>query len=484
MKPAIPFTDKYDNSYWCDLEAPQISLCHPLFLEVVNHICYGLPTSSSEEELAYYFRKFEFLQANGRLSSKKRAADFSMTEDQVRYQLANSPQIVFEVTDACNLRCRYCFYGDLYGNHDARESQIMKKEDVLPLLDFLSELWESSFNISQNKYIYIGFYGGEPLLNMKFILQIVELISGRKDAHRFKFTMTTNGVLLDKYIAVLLKYNFHLLVSLDGDEENNQYRVDGNNRNSFSSVHNNLLYIKEHYPEYYDRNVSINSVLHNANSVEDIYRSIVSTYGKIPSIGEMNEVGILDEKSSEFNEMYQSENKSVNTSEIQLELEEKLFSNLNRYMDLALLIHNYSGFVYRRYAELLRTADYSKTPSGTCLPFSKKTFITVNGKILPCETVPQQYYLASVDKNKLDIDFGHIASFYNNHFGRLSKLCGSCYRNKICKQCLFKFESMDEASCENYWDVDSLRSYFSLFFTFLSNHPKDYSRIMKELIIQ
>lgn len=484
MKSAVPFTDSYHNSYWCDTRAPQISLCHPHFLEVINHVYYNAATSTNEEDLSYYVRKLEFLQSNGYFAEEKPVFDFSITEDQIRYQIANSPQVVFEVTDACNLRCQYCFYSDLYGNHDARENKVMKKEDVLPFLDYLCELWDSSFNISPNKFIFIGFFGGEPLLNMKFIIQIVELIRGRKDAHRFKFNMTTNGILLDKYIDSLVKYDFRLLVSLDGSETNNRYRLDKNGGSSFLKVHHNILYIKEHYPEYYERNVSINSVLHDANSVEEVYKYMKSTYGKIPSLAEMNEVGVLEERIADYNKMYRNENASVNSSEIQSEIEKELFANLNRYMDAALLIHCYSGFVYKRYSELLRKTEYSRVPSGTCLPFSKKIFVTVNGKILPCETVPQQYYLASVDKDKLDIDFKRIASFYNTHFDKLRKLCGTCYHYKTCKQCLFKFGSLEKISCENYWSVNDLKRFFSVFFTFLCDHPGDYNRIMEELVIQ
>lgn len=38
-------------------------------------------------------------------------------------QLSNIRNIVFEVTDACNLQCTYCAYGKFYGNYDKRENQ-------------------------------------------------------------------------------------------------------------------------------------------------------------------------------------------------------------------------------------------------------------------------------------------------------------------------------------------------------------------------
>ena len=40
----------------------------------------------------------------------------------IEYSLANLKQLVFEVTDACNLRCKYCAYADLYEGYDQREN--------------------------------------------------------------------------------------------------------------------------------------------------------------------------------------------------------------------------------------------------------------------------------------------------------------------------------------------------------------------------
>ena len=40
--------------------------------------------------------------------------DGVITADMVKEELANLKQLVFEVTDACNLRCKYCGYGELY----------------------------------------------------------------------------------------------------------------------------------------------------------------------------------------------------------------------------------------------------------------------------------------------------------------------------------------------------------------------------------
>lgn len=44
-----------------------------------------------------------------------------ITVDDIKYQLANLRQLTFEVTDVCNLCCKYCAYGEFYNDYDKRE---------------------------------------------------------------------------------------------------------------------------------------------------------------------------------------------------------------------------------------------------------------------------------------------------------------------------------------------------------------------------
>lgn len=85
--------------------------------------------------------------------------------------------------------------------------------------------------------------------------------------------MTTNAMLLDKYMDFLQEKEFRLLISLDGNEEGQGYRVDTRGNNSFPRVFHNIKLLQETYPEYFEKHVRFNAVLHNKNSVESIYHS-------------------------------------------------------------------------------------------------------------------------------------------------------------------------------------------------------------------
>ena len=97
-----------------------------------------------------------------------------LTPTHICYQLANLKQLTFEVTDACNLNCKYCAYGEFYNDYDQRENKKINSAAVFRLIDYLVDFWRSEQNLSANRNVYISFYGGEPLLNMPFIELVVE----------------------------------------------------------------------------------------------------------------------------------------------------------------------------------------------------------------------------------------------------------------------------------------------------------------------
>nr|WP_314636501.1 radical SAM protein [uncultured Porphyromonas sp.] len=116
-----------------------------------------------------------------------------ITSEDVKRSLSNSPQLTFEITDACNLKCEYCGYGKFYSDYDERKSTRLSPRRAKALLDYLSSLWKSEFNVSYNQNIYISFYGGEPLMNVPFIKEIISYVEELDCPSRsFTFNMTAN----------------------------------------------------------------------------------------------------------------------------------------------------------------------------------------------------------------------------------------------------------------------------------------------------
>ncbi|NPV52743.1 MAG: thioether cross-link-forming SCIFF peptide maturase [Firmicutes bacterium] len=117
------------------------------------------------------------------------------------------------ITEACNLRCRYCFAGRGEQSQASMSEAVAKRS-----IDFLLE------NSGNRRHCEVDFFGGEPLLNFKTVKAAVEY--GRRQASKcgkeLKFTLTTNCVLLNDEVADFLReHGISVVLSLDGRREIN-----------------------------------------------------------------------------------------------------------------------------------------------------------------------------------------------------------------------------------------------------------------------
>ncbi|HCK23606.1 MAG TPA: hypothetical protein DHW31_02300 [Bacteroides graminisolvens] len=191
------------NSYWLSNHKNLCGLAHP---QLMN------PASQDE----YYYRKRQYLIKHMVANDYVEQHSARLTADMIRNKVVNLKQLVFEVTDSCNLRCKYCGYGDLYEGYDIRRNSKMTREQVQPLFDYLVGLWTQMPSDSYNDGTKISFYGGEPLLNMPFIKSAVSFFKNLSiHGKQFSFSMTSNAILLDRHIDFLAENEFSLLISLD-----------------------------------------------------------------------------------------------------------------------------------------------------------------------------------------------------------------------------------------------------------------------------
>jgi uncharacterized protein len=369
-----------------------------------------------------------------------------------------------------------------------RENKRLSPDKAIALLAYVSKLWNSPLNVSSMQNVYISFYGGEPLLNMPFIQTIVNYVENKLvcNTRNFAFSMTTNALLLHKNIEFLVAHNFNLLVSLDGDKENTSYRMDHKGNPAFEAILRNVNWIREKYPDYFEKKVNFNAVLHNRNSVESIHRFFRDNYNKIPSIGELNNMGIRPDMQEKFMQTYRNSAESLHQAEHYEKIEEDMFMQSGTYQSVSTYLLQYSDFVYKNYNELLlgKSKNENVIPTGTCLPFSKKVYVTVNGKILPCERIGHQFALGDLTDRAVELDFEAIAQKYNQYYAKLDKQCKVCYNKKACIQCIYNLPDIDrpKALCHGFMSKQQFDDYQSAQFAFLANHPGAYYRIMTEVI--
>lgn len=408
-----------------------------------------------------------------------------LTAEQIELSIANTPQVVFETTDACNLACKYCLYGDLYSTYGDRLNRYLDPANAIALLRYLKVLWDKSRNYTVKKHLFLSFYGGEPLLNIPFIESIVEYAMDClvNEGIKVTFTMTTNGILLDRHIDFLVKHNFKILVSLDGNEYNNSYRVDKLGKPSYNRLISILDAIKQDYPQFFQNNISFNSVVHDRNSSESIIRFIKGKYDKIPSIGELNQSGVLDQSASRFKRMYRS------MGGIAADLNGRSYAS--KMLGLTSVsakqayhyLRSYSGMFFDDYVDLLNTKERSYLPTGTCIPFSRKVFMTVGGELLPCERISHNYILGRIRDGHVELDFQHCADVYNRSVNAMLKLCEKCSNKRGCVQCVFCLSTEEQGRrCGGFMTESQFLEYESGMKKFLSANPDLFMSIINESV--
>lgn len=408
-------------------------------------------------------------------------------EKEIMRNLINLRQLTFEVTDDCNLCCKYCGYGDMYITSTERGKSYLNINKVLPLLEYLTSLWTSNVSDAESPITYVSFYGGEPLLNRSFIDDVINYFENKTLNRKIVYSMTTNAMLLDRYMDYLVGKNFHLLISLDGDRMGHSYRVDHYGKNSFDKVCGNVCLLKDKYSDYFKHNVNFNAVLHNRNNIERIIKYIQESFDKTPRVSELRTSGVRPDKHEEFLKTYRNKYDSLHQSENYKELSDEMFLNEPSTHDLLIYLHQYSGNVFRSYNDLFVNSNNSNCiPTGTCLPFSKKMFVTVEGKILQCEKIDYRFSLGYVAEDRLDLSVGSVTSRFNGYLDNMQRCCSVCYRKDSCVQCLYYVEDIDEKNpvCHGFMNKKDFDIYSSRCLNHLRLHPKLYRRLMEEVVVE
>lgn len=118
--------------------------------------------------------------------------------------------LCLHVAHTCNLNCTYCFASQ--GKYHGKEA-LMSEETARRAIDFLVE------NSGTRRNLEVDFFGGEPLMNWDVVKETVKYARSIEKAagKNFRFTLTTNGMLIDDEVIEFANREMHnVVLSLDG----------------------------------------------------------------------------------------------------------------------------------------------------------------------------------------------------------------------------------------------------------------------------
>lgn len=187
----------------------------PLYKEFdYEHISKKFADKYEQSEIMEAYSEIKELESNNELFTEDVYEDY-IHEFEERETVVKA--MCLHIAHDCNLACKYCFAeeGEYHGHR-----AIMKYEVGKAALDFLVK------NSGNRKNLEIDFFGGEPLMNFKVVKQLVEYGRQLEPIYnkKFRFTLTTNGILLnDEIIEFCNKEMANVVLSIDGRREINDF---------------------------------------------------------------------------------------------------------------------------------------------------------------------------------------------------------------------------------------------------------------------
>lgn len=212
-------------------------------------------------------------------------------EKYAKYSVASPVKAMcLNIAHDCQLRCKYCFAstGDF-----GKGRKLMSLETGKHAIDFLLE------NSGDRPNLELDFFGGEPLMNFKVVKQIVEYARSREKEYnkKFRFTITTNGLLLDDdKIDFINKEMSNVVLSIDGRKEVNDYfRVLPNGQGCYDMIISKYKKLVEGRgdKEYYVRGTFTNRNKDFSNDVFALYEAGFDQISVEPVVGDSDEYALV-----------------------------------------------------------------------------------------------------------------------------------------------------------------------------------------------
>ena len=174
--------------------------------EIIEQLKEAYP----QEEIAESYDEVKELAAKGELFAKDEYQDYM---EQFRDRPTVVKALCLHIAHDCNLACRYCF---------AEEGEYHGRRALMPFEVGKAALGFLIANSGNRRNLEVDFFGGEPLMNFEVVKALVSYGREQEKVHHknFRFTLTTNGVLLDDEVMEFANREMaNVVLSIDGRKE-------------------------------------------------------------------------------------------------------------------------------------------------------------------------------------------------------------------------------------------------------------------------
>lgn len=421
--------------------------------------------------------KTENILLTKRATKFGRGTHFFGLEEAIGHKLQ---MIQLEVTEKCNLRCKYCVYDTQNLAKRNHSNQDMSLRIGFAAIDYLAK------HSIDNDTVHITFYGGEPLICFPFIDSCVKYAQNTIDNKTLHLSLTTNGTLMTREIATFLHQNsFSVVVSLDGPREiHDAYRNYANGTGSYDKTVRGL-------------NILLNAY---ADTPESLSLSMVYAPpyydNKLERISELWQEFPLLPRNMQINVTYPVQGTTIFDRLTREDVRES--KPLYDWMKEKYLMPNNleinpiaKSLVDKKLASLYHRNIFNRPVekyflNGCCVPAMRKMFVTSKGNIQLCERLDSGEPIIGNVFRGLDLD--KIKKMCVDEYANESiRFCNSCWAIQICKICYvdtFSGGVLDmqkkEQRCADF--VRSELEYIKLYCEILEKDPNGLDHLEKYVL--
>lgn len=386
-------------------------------------------------------------------------------------------QLVLEVTEQCNFRCKYCIYNEEFEGDRNFGFETMSIKTAKKAIDYVLE--------HSNDKVSITFYGGEPLLNYEVIKASIQYALENKKDKSISFSITSNVSVLTKEMADFFASvpNFSFLVSLDGPEEvQNKARVYVKNKPTFQDTMRGLKYLAYSFensknvlminavlipPYEYDKMEKINCFFEGLNFLPD-NTEIRITYPKAGSY-----------KYEDWGRMLKNKKYMIDNNFNPLK-KWQLFQACKNKLDKT---HTRNIYTYSIFEQLVDIDSRRKDDepfetfrcNGCCIPGSRKIYVKPNGDIKTCEKIGSSPTIGNIYEG---INISRVQRKYIDEYKEKSiDYCSECWAINMCASCYadcYTEQGIDiekkKMNCEAL--LEAYQENLSIYFSLLEEKPE------------
>lgn len=428
QKPFIKLFSTINSNYFYDVNKNEIMAVNDDTWLILNQVM-----TNGESLKDYEMNKSEYSEINsliqkGYLSGNRVKEIEHSNCGNIETTLERRMQkITLQLTQNCNFRCSYCHYTSNDGSQRKHSNKKMSLEMAKDAILFLKD------HSMDSPEVYIGFYGGEPLLEFEMMKEIVCFAEDTFFGKKINYTITTNSVLLsDEIIEFFIKHQISVVISLDGPKEiNDCNRVfAGSGQGTFDAIIKKVKYIYDKYPKFY-KELSINMVMNPEHDFERIH-SIFKDYPFLKKINIMStvidDVGAL--KKNSYSENY---SKEVAYQEFlaYLSVMHRLPAS-KLYPTTARKVVGIQE-IGKHFKERERLPEKA-APGGPCNPGEVRLMVTAEGDFIVCERVNEISDCMVIGNLKSGIDLNKVKALLNVAKVTEEK-CIGCWAFSGCNLC-------------------------------------------------